>query len=88
VEDPDGRQLWVLVEAKVGLRRREVLSWARRLDAPRFRSCLTEEGIPGTYLPYTFGIRVYQEAEEAAREHGIGLLNSRGERLPPVERQL
>ena len=88
VEDPAGRRLWVLVEAKVRLRRREVLSWARRLEDPAFRARLAAEGIEGPCIPYAYGIRVYPEAVEAAREHGIGLLNIRGERLAPSERRI
>ena len=86
VVDPAGRQLWALVEAKVRVRRGEVLSWARRLRDPAYSARLGEKGITGPYLAYVFGLRVYEGAVAVASEHGVGVLNVRGERLSPVER--
>jgi len=87
-EDPAGRPVWVVVEAKVRLRRREVLAWVRRLGEASFREALQEEGVRGPVLAYAYGIRVYRDAEEVAQAEGVGLLDGRGERLAPRERWL
>jgi hypothetical protein len=87
VTTQDGRALWALVEAKVRVRRSDVLGWARRLADPGYRARLAEHGIAGPYLAWLFGLRVYDEALVPAREHGLGLLNVRGERLAPAERR-
>lgn len=84
VETPDGRRLWVLVEVKLRLRRREVLAWVSRLRDPTFTASLAEEGVQAPWVSYAFGLRVYSDAEQAAREVGIGVLDVHGERVPPV----
>ena len=83
VADADGKELSILVEAKVRLRAREVRAWAARLADPGFRQSLAERGIEGPYLPYAFGIRIYAEAREVARVVGVGVLSARGEDVPP-----
>ncbi len=89
VEDAEGRQLWALVEAKLRLRRREILEWNRRLQDAAFLERLRAEGVEGPYVAYAFGTNVYSEADAAARELGIGILDPRGERVEPkVQGQL
>ena len=83
VQDENGNELSILVEAKVRLRAREVRVWAAHLDDPAFLRALARRGIEGPHLPYAFGIRVYGEAREAARSLGVGVLSSRGEDVPP-----
>jgi hypothetical protein len=84
--DAAGRQLWALAEAKVRVRRGEVLGWARRLRDPEYFTRLRALGIAGPYLAYVFGLRVYEEALAAASEQGVGVLSTRGERVSPAER--
>lgn len=79
VRDASGREISVLVEAKVRLRAREVRSWAARLREPDFLQQLLQAGAPAPYLAYAYGIRVYGEARDAARAVGIGVLSSKGE---------
>jgi hypothetical protein len=81
--DPAGRRVCALVEAKVRVRRGDVLAWARRVRDPAFLARLGERGFAGPYLPYVFGLRVYEEAVAVAQEQAVGLLNTRGERLSP-----
>jgi hypothetical protein len=88
VEDPNGQRLWILVEVKPRLRRKEVYDWHRQLEDPGFRQRLRDEGLGGAFLPYAFGIRVYDDAAVAAGEVGMGLLDVRGERTSPLPRQL
>jgi hypothetical protein len=86
VEEPSGERFWVLVEAKLRLRRNEVLDWGQQLNDPTFRQLLVAEGVPGPVLAYAFGLRVYPEAIEAARGAGIGVLKLNGEQLAPAKR--
>ncbi len=88
VEDPTGQRLWIVVEVKLRMRRKEVYRWQRRLMDPRFHRRLRQRGIEGAFLPYAFGIRVYSDALEAASEVGIGLLDTREERTMPSLRQI
>jgi len=88
VEDPNGQRLWILVEVKLRLRRKEVYDWHRQLEDPGFRQRLRDEGLGGAFLPYAFGIRVYDDAAVAAGEVGMGLLDVRGERTSPLPRHL
>jgi len=83
VRSPKGAELSVVVEAKVRLRAREVRSFATQMADPAFLEVLVERGVPGPYLVYAFGIRVYAEAREAASAAGIGVLSSRGEDVAP-----
>ena len=82
--DREGKQLSLLVEAKVRLRAREVRSWAAQVADPEFQASLERIGVAGPYVPYAFGIRIYAEAREAARSLGMGLLSVRGEDLAPT----
>ncbi len=85
-EEPTGERVWVLAEAKLRLRRRDVETWARMLDDADFRQRLAGQGVTPPIVAYAFGIRVYPDAEEAARATGLGVLNPQGERLAPQRR--
>jgi len=65
---------------KARLRKGDVERWGRRLRDPDFLHRLAGVRIEPPYLPYAFGLRVYPDAEDLAREMGIGVLDSRGER--------
>jgi len=82
--DGDGRELSLLVEAKVRLRAREVRAWAARVADPQFQATLVREGIAGPYVAYAFGIRIYPDARELARTNGVGVLSIRGEDVAPL----
>jgi len=48
---------------------------------PEAQSCNNSQlRIDSPHLPYAFSLRVYPNAEDLAREIGIGVLDSRGER--------
>ncbi len=83
--DCEGKQVSLLVEAKVRLRAREVRTWAAQVADPEFQASLERAGIAGPYIPYAFGIRIYAEARETARAVGMGLLSVRGEDLAPAD---
>ncbi|MCX7855836.1 MAG: hypothetical protein N2556_07685, partial [Anaerolineae bacterium] len=83
VEDPEGRHIHVVLEAKVRLGRRAVEDWANRMRSEGLRSRLAGEGFAGPYLIYIYGMRADTSAERAARTFGIGLLTPRGELIPP-----
>jgi DNA repair ATPase RecN len=83
VEDPEGRPLHVVLEAKVRLGRRAVVDWANRMRSEGFRALLARAGFNGPYLIYVYGMRADTSAEHAAQTFGIGLLTPRGEKIPP-----
>ncbi len=83
--DSEGKQMSLLVEAKVRLRAREVRTWAAQVADPEFQASLERAGIAGPYVAYAFGIRIYAEARETARAVGMGLLSVRGEDLAPTD---
>ncbi len=83
-EDAQGQTFTVVVEVKARLARRTVREWANRVRAEGFRQRLAEMGYPAPYLVYMMGFRVDPQTEETARELGVGLYNSRGERLEPA----
>jgi GAF domain-containing protein len=87
VRDAEGRPLTVLVEAKNRLYPRDVTAWANRVASEGFRVRLAGAGLPGPYLVYAFGRRVYPGVREAAEEAGIGVLGPRGEQVAPRPRQ-
>lgn len=86
VRDESGNQLWLLVEAKVRLRRGDVHDWANTLQSRQFRERLRQHGVDSPIVAYGFGIRVYADAEDAAIQHGIGILHEAGERVAPTKR--
>ncbi|MBI2323275.1 MAG: hypothetical protein HYU88_14550, partial [Chloroflexi bacterium] len=81
---PNGERVWVVVEAKTRLSQRAVEDWAKRMRSTGFRARLRGAGVPGPYLTYAFGLRVDPGAVKAAERLGVGLLSSRGERVPPA----
>ncbi|MCW5934162.1 MAG: hypothetical protein KIT45_07665 [Fimbriimonadia bacterium] len=83
--DPEGRTVWVIVEAKVRLGRNAVITWSQRARSEGYRKHLKEAGVPGPYLPYVYGMRVDPAAVQAAEKFGIGLITSQDERLAPKE---
>ena len=85
VQSPDGRDLWVVAEAKVRLRRGDVFHLATQLADAQWRERMQRAGIVPPYLPYAYGMRVYPDAVTAAETTGIGVLSPRGEVLAPKE---
>lgn len=83
VEQPTGERLWVVVEVKGRLRRKELGKFLRRLESSRFQAQLQKAGVTKPYLPYAFGLRVYAEVDRMAEEAGVGILTFRGERVAP-----
>ncbi len=83
VELPTGEHSWIIVEVKGRLRRKELGKFLQRLQQPWFQERLQQEGIQKPYLPYVFGLRVYAEVDQMAREAGVGVLSFRGERVAP-----
>lgn len=83
--DPEGRTVWVIVEAKVRLGRNAVITWSQRARSEGYRKHLKEAGVPGPYLPYVYGMRVDPAVVQAAEKFGIGLITSQDERLAPKE---
>jgi hypothetical protein len=63
-----------------------VFDWGQQLNDPGYRQRLAAAGVPGPFMAYAFGLRVYPEAIEAARTVGVGVLKLNGEQLPPVKR--
>lgn len=87
VRDAEGREFWVLVEAKARLHRSDVRNWDRRLHDTDLIARLQAEGVIAPFLPYVFGLRVYRGADEQGRASGIGILGPLGERVPAIPRQ-
>ncbi len=85
VQSPDGRDLWVVAEAKVRLRRGDVFHLATQLADAQWRERMQRAGIVPPYLPYAYGMGVYPDAVTAAETTGIGVLSPRGEVLAPKE---
>lgn len=85
LEDPEGRPVWAVVEAKARLSRRDIQAWAQRMRSPDRHRQLAERGCPGPYLVYAYSIRMDLGAQEQAEADGIGLLKSDGEVLSPRE---
>ncbi len=83
VEDPSGRKVWAVVEAKARLSQRDIHAWSQRMRSPAWHQQLTEKGCVGPYLVYAYGIRTDLSAQETAQKEGIGLLKSDGEILAP-----
>ncbi len=83
VEDPQGRRLWAVVEAKARVWGKEVERWSHRFKSPRFLQRLSRAGITGPYLPYIFGLRAYPDVSAAAQEAGVEILDFHGEQAEP-----
>lgn len=85
LEDPSGRQIWTVLEAKARLTGRDVHAWSQRMHEPSWHQRLAKKGCPGPYLVYAYGIRIDLSAQEAAQKEGIGLIKSDGEILAPLD---
>jgi len=83
-ETPDDQQVWVLVEVKARARLKELRRWSGRLHDVTFQQRLAEAGVTKPFLPYFFGLRVYQIVDEEAERLGIGVLDPNGERVTPA----
>ncbi|MCX8062607.1 MAG: hypothetical protein N3D16_08495 [Anaerolineales bacterium] len=83
LEDPSGRRVWAVVEAKARLTGRDVHAWSQRMQEPTWHQRLAEKGCPGPYLIYAYGIRIDLSAHETAQKEGIGLIKGDGEILSP-----
>jgi len=83
-ETPDGEQVCVLVDVKARARLKELRRWSDRLRDTAFQQRLAETGVTRPFLPYFFGLRVYQIVDDEARRLGIGVLDPDGERVAPT----
>ncbi|MHB8339685.1 MAG: hypothetical protein ACYDB7_00700, partial [Mycobacteriales bacterium] len=68
----------ILVEAKTRLRVADVARFSAKLPG-----MLAALAIDGPYLAYAYGLRVYPGVDAAAAAAGLGVLDSRGERVAP-----
>jgi Holliday junction resolvase-like predicted endonuclease len=84
VETPEGDPVSVLVEAKTRARLKELRRWHSRLQDQVFQQKLVDAGVQKPFLPYFFGLRVYQTVDTEARKLGIGVLDPDGERVAPT----
>jgi len=77
-EDPNGKTVTFIVEAKVRL---------RPADVERFHASLPTRiarlGVSGTILPYCYGMRLYAGTNEVAENLGVGLLTWSAEPVTP-----
>jgi hypothetical protein len=80
--DGKGLEIGLLVEAKVRIRPADVLRFNTSLNGRLLR----DSGVPGDYFAWLYAMRVYRGVDEAARELGLGVLDSRGERVVPQRR--
>ncbi len=84
VETPEGEPVSVLVEAKTRARLKELRRWHNRLQDQNFQQQLVDAGVEKPFMPYFFGLRVYQTVDTEARNLGIGVADPDGERVPPT----
>ncbi len=81
LKDPTGQRLWALIEVKARARLKDLEKWSDRLQDTVFQKRLSQQGIEPPYLPYLFGLRVYEAVDQTAEAEGIGVLDSRQERV-------
>ncbi|MHB2022668.1 MAG: hypothetical protein ACYCO3_04955 [Mycobacteriales bacterium] len=78
----DGKRTFrILAEAKTRLRVADVTRFAAAL--PTLAAAV---GVHGPYLAYVYGLRVYPGVDAAASKAGLGVLDSRGERVVAREK--
>ncbi|RMF36241.1 MAG: hypothetical protein D6759_03800, partial [Chloroflexi bacterium] len=82
-KDPTGTRQWVVVEAKIRVRLYELERWQKRLRDPYFWAALRERGVAPPLLPVLFGLRVYNEVLEEAKQRGIGVVTPTEVLVPP-----
>ncbi len=78
-ETPEGESISVVIESKTRLGKGDVYAWAQRVQSDSFRLGMQAAGFSPPYLPYLFAMRPDPAAVEAAKESGIGLVDTRGE---------
>jgi len=81
LKDPTGQRLWALIEVKARARLKDLEKWSDQLQDTVFQKRLSQQGIEPPYLPYLFGLRVYEAVDQTAEAEGIGVLDSRQERV-------
>jgi len=82
-KDPKGTRQWVVVEAKIRVRLYELERWQKRLQDPYLWAALKERGVAPPLLPVLFGLRVYNEVLEEAKQRGIGVITPTEVLVPP-----
>ncbi len=82
--DPEGVQLWVLIEAKARISGSDVRRWFNRVHSKEWQQALAEQGVLGPYLVYIHGIRVDAAAKSEAANRGVGLMYGQGELVTPT----
>ncbi len=83
-ETPAGEWVSVLVDVKARARLKELRRWSNRLQDSAFQVRLEEAGVAKPFLPYFFGLRVYQIVDQEAERLGIGVVDPNGERVAPT----
>ncbi|MCS7311405.1 MAG: hypothetical protein NZ742_00590, partial [Acidobacteria bacterium] len=74
-ETPDGRRLWVLLEATERLFPNHVKRFIRKIQHPALIAYLrAEDPTAEVVLPYLYGTTVYRHSLASAQEAGIGVL--------------
>ncbi|MBI4493290.1 MAG: hypothetical protein HY690_10930 [Chloroflexi bacterium] len=82
----EGQKVWVLLSSKTRLRRGNVTGGDRQLRDSAFQAALRAQQIEPPFLVCAFGRRVYDDAVEAGRAAGIGILDPYGEVVEPTLR--
>jgi chromosome segregation ATPase len=83
-ETPSGERVSVLVDVKARARLKELRRWSNRLQDAVFQAQLVDVGVAKPFLPYFFGLRVYQIVDQEANRLGIGVVDPNGERVEPT----
>ncbi len=78
-EDPGGRVVTVVVEAKVRASQYDVCRWAQRMQSVGFRQQLEQLGYAAPDVVYLYAMRPDAGAKQTAAQISIGLLKSKGE---------
>ena len=81
-ENEQGQRIWVIVETKARLSRRDVQAWVQRVQTPDWQRRLLERGVSGSFYLYFYAIRFDEGALEVIKTSGAGLLKINGEIIP------
>ena len=84
VQDPAGRRLNVVLEAKTRLGYSAVERWAKAMRSEGLRRRLADSGYEGPYLVYVYAMRADPSSYEAVKKFGVGLITDRGEQIEPA----